>query len=448
MLMKHLYTLIIVSILLVSCADIKTDNTLTDINSRAEQYITYKKSNLNSQFTVLERTSNLDDTFKNKFETVTSVKALSDIYFNYLDSVKSHVKEYKSLSGKAAEINSLQKEFFNKKEITKVGRQFIDVIENFKTDLTPYLEEDYPSIKMALDSLFNTNPVKVLNTGKEDYLSFKFKGVSNATAIANLTLLQANILTIETQLMSKIMGDVQSSANAYRIDVVLTKTKFYPGEKVRGKLLINKSAENLVAKDVVLNGKNVDQKFVKDGEVEIVFDAPKSIGDHPVEGEFTVSQGKLDFTLYFNKSYEVINKPKAKTTTKKKDYNDTKVITDSKPKESINIGSLAIPEISIRGKQATNGVIKLTKSSFRLATIDVVIPNSDLEGIVTEFSFKPDNQPTIKIYGNKLTTKAISILNKSKRGREFKIFNVKSKLKGGKYYRLKTPETIGVELID
>ncbi|MCF6214123.1 MAG: hypothetical protein L3J45_08885 [Flavobacteriaceae bacterium] len=445
--MKYFYTFFIIFFVLVSCADFKTDSALGELNRKAELYNSYKISNLKSEFEILERTSNLDDSFKNKYDLVTSVKNISEDYFNYLDSLKSLVKTHNPTSSKEAELNLLQKEFFNKKEITKAGHQFIEMMERFKSELTPYLEEDYLSTKEALDSLFNTGPVTVLNSGKETYLSFMFKGVSNATAIANLTLIQSNIVAIQTRLMSKIMGDQQLSTNAYKVDVALEKSKYYPGDKVRGKLIINKSTENLIAKDVILNGKNIDEKFIKDGEVEIVFNAPKKVGDYPVEGELTISQGKLDFTLYFNKLYKVVAKPKARARNKKR--NNKKANIEIKPKKNFaNIGSLARPEISIRGKQATRGTIKIAKSSFRLATIDVVIPDSDFEGEVTEFNFKPSNQPTIKIYGNKLTLKAISVLNKSKRGRKFKIFNVKARLKGKKTYRLKTPITINVEIVD
>jgi len=68
--------------------------------------------------------------------------------------------------------------------------------------------------------------------------------------------------------------------------------------------------------------------------------------------------------------------------------------------------------------------------------------------VVTEFSFKAPDQPTLKIYGNKLNRRAINIINKSKRGRRFKIFNVKLRLKSNPSYRLKLPKTVSVEIID
>ncbi|PJC60340.1 MAG: hypothetical protein CO023_01265, partial [Flavobacteriales bacterium CG_4_9_14_0_2_um_filter_35_242] len=102
-----------------------------------------------------------------------------------------------------------------------------------------------------------------------------------------------------------------------------------------------------------------------------------------------------------------------------------------------------------RGNVAdNNGIIKLTRSNFITSSIDVLIPNSDLVVVVSEFSFKPQDQPTQKIYGNLLNSNSISIINKSKRGRQFKIFNLKISLKSNPSFRLKVPDAVTVELID
>jgi len=72
--------------------------------------------------------------------------------------------------------------------------------------------------------------------------------------------------------------------------------------------------------------------------------------------------------------------------------NDTK--KDKKAVLNKDIGVLPIPLISIKGRVADGrGTIKIKKASLRSATIDVVFPNSDYKALVTEFYFKPSNQP-------------------------------------------------------
>jgi hypothetical protein len=312
------------------------------------------------------------------------------------------------------------------------------------------LNKDFPKTQTLLDSLFSIKPVKVLNNKEEPWLSYQFNSVSNIGALVNLTLLQSNIVTIEKHLLTVIMGDDQVNTNAYRVDVVLDKSKYYPGEKINGKLFISKSTENLVPNNVIVNGNNVAKRNFKNGEVAISFRAAKQVGTHPVDGEMSIKQGNLDVVLYFNKSYKVVAKAKPKARVKKKgkvSANDTK--SSKKIVSNKDIGVLPKPLISIRGREADGrGTIKIKKASLRSATIDVVFPNSDYEAFVTEFYFKPSNQPAIKIYGNKLTVRAISILNKSKRGRRFVIFKVKSRLKIKPSYRVKMPATVSIELID
>ncbi len=448
--MKQIYALLMALLLMVSCNNIKTDSTLQQLTLKTENLNTLKKASLKNDITTLENTSKLDDTFKNDFDVASQVLAIADDYFNYLDAVKNHVKTFKPNTGKEKTINSLQKEYFSSKKITKQGLQFLDSLTSFKRKVLFALDKDFLETQTLLDSLFSIKPVKVLNNKKEPWLAYQFKSVSNVEALANLTLLQSNIVTVEKHLLASIMGDEQVNANAYRVDVVLDKSKYYPGEKINGKLFISKSIENLVPNNVIVNGENVSKNNYKDGEVAISIRAAKTIGTHPVDGEMRIKHGNLDLVLYFNKSYKVIAKAKPKTRVKKKDKvaaNNTK--NNEKLISNKDIGVLPKPLISIRGREADGrGTIKIKKASLRSATIDVIFPNSDYKAVVTEFYFKPSNQPALKIYGNKLTVRAISILNKSKRGRKFVIFKVKSRLKIKPSYRVKMPDTVSIELID
>ncbi len=450
--MKQFYAILFALLVVVSCNNIKTDKTVQRLTKKTENLNALKKSGLQSNLAVLKKTASQDDTYKGKFEVASNVSAIAQTYFNYLEKVKTHVKGFKPNKGKEKTINSLQKEFFSSKDVTRQGLQFLDSLGNFKRQYLLVLNKEYPENEALLDSLFNIKPIKLVSNKEESWLSYQFKSVSNIQALANLTLIQSNILDVEANLMTTMMGDQQVNANAYRVDVVLEKTKYYPGDKVRGKLFISKSSENLLPTNVTVNDNEVGKENYKDGEVTISFNASKTIGKHPVEGELTIKKGNHDLTLYFNQSYAVVSKPKPVKHNKK-----PKAVTANTDNDDANnvinkaksLGNLPVPIVSIRGVEANSrGVIRLTKSSFRLATIDVVFPNLDYKAEVTEFYFKPSNQPTIKIYGNKLTTRAISILNKSKRGRTFKIFNVKSKLKIKPSYRVKTPKTVSVEIIN
>jgi len=460
--MKQYYALVIALLLVISCNNVKTDITLQQLTQKTENLIAINKAKLRNDIALLEQIAKINDSVNDTYELVSQVAERADTYLNYLERIKDHVKSFKPNTGKDKTINSLQKEFFSTDKITKQGRQFLDTLNTFKRRLTLSLDNKYPKTLTLLDSLFNTHPVRVLNNKKEPWLAFQFKSVSNKGALANLTLLQANVVAVESSLLSTVLRNKQEATNGYRVVVVLDKTKYYPGETVKGKLLISKSTDNLIPKRVVVNGNAISEDQFKSGEVSISFKAPKEPGLHPVKGELNINNGDNDIVLNFSKSFDVVTKSKVKVTkakkinknqpisvfkqTVKKDIpvNESKKVISNK-----DIGVLPKPVLNIRGQEAdARGVIKVKKAILRFASLDVYFPNSDYEADVVEFSFKPSDQPTIKIYGNKLTTKAISIINKSKRGRKFKIFKVRVKLKIKPSYRVKAPDIVTIELLD
>lgn len=457
--MKQNYFLLIVVLILTSCTDVKTNKTLNELTSRTEAYNSFKLTIFKNELLTLANTAKLDDTFKGKYEIVIKFDSLTENYFNYLDSLKSKIVYAQMFDKKEKHPNFLQNEFFKEKSISDKGQIFLDSINLLNKSLGQLLEPEFLETKILADSILSTKPIKISSTQEEEWLSYQFKSVSNDAAIANITLMQSAIVTIKSQLMKNIMGDEQFSASAYKVDVVLEKTNYYPGDKIRGKLFINKSAENLQPKEAVLNGEKIDKKYFKEGEVEIDMEAPKTEGDYPIEGRLTISQGNLDLTLFFNKSYTVTAKPKNDKVEEsnmvvdknanskvKKVVGNNKIVLGTKNNSLTNLEK---PVIVIRNTTAnSDGTIKLTRSNFKTSSIDVMIPNSDLVIVVSEFNFKPSDQPTQKIYGNQLNGNAISIINKSKRGRQFKIFNLKISLKSTPSFRLKEPNAVTVELID
>jgi len=394
--MKYNYLIIIILIFFTSCNTTKTNNVLIELTKKTENYNQFKLNNFKNEMLSVENTARIDDTFKNKYQD------------NFLDNLNS-----------------------------------------FKKDLKVVLQKKYPTTKILLDSLFKTEPINISKDKKENWLTYQFANSDNITDLAKLTLIQSNVVAVKTQLMLRIMGDNQFSENAYKVDVVLEKSKYYPGEKVKGKLFINKSAENLLPKNVYLNGKEIGYKFIKEGEVDVEMNAPKNVGEYPLDGNLTISQGNLDLTLFFNKTYSVIKKSESNDlSTEQGGSSDANRITNNISKVKV-VANLGHPEVVIRGKVPNNlGVIKLTRGSFKVATIDAIIPNSDESLSVSQFSFKAPNQPTIKTYGNGLNRNAINIINKAKRGTRFMIFNVKLRLKSNPKYRLKTPKLVSVEIID
>jgi hypothetical protein len=85
---------------------------------------------------------------------------------------------------------------------------------------------------------------------------------------------------------------------------------------------------------------------------------------------------------------------------------------------------------------------------LEIATVGALLEDFDfdLNLKVSGFKFKVPGQPTVSVNGSKLDSRAISALNRAKRGDAVQIFDVNAYITNNKSYKLKKVSPVVVEI--
>ena len=89
--------------------------------------------------------------------------------------------------------------FFNDNGYTEKGQEFVDTVNNLKTDVIQYLGSDFPDIEDRLESVFNQRD------DIDDWLDYNFKGFPFIAVVTKLTNIQAQIDHLEEELYTDML---------------------------------------------------------------------------------------------------------------------------------------------------------------------------------------------------------------------------------------------------
>ena len=121
-----------------------------------------------------------------------------------------------------------------------------------------------------------------------------------------------------------------------------------------------------------------------------------------------------------------------------------KPVHDSK---TFRVKNIPPPVGTVRGE---SGMIKMPKRNMEVATIGAKLPDFDFDVKlgVKYFDFKVPGQPTVRVNGTRLNSKAKQLLRHVKRGQTVQIFGIKAVLKGNSGYQIKKVSPVIVEIIN
>ena len=284
--------------------------------------------------------------------------------------------------------------------------------------------------------------------------------------------------------------------NKYKAIVAFDKSAYYPGETLKGKIVLGRYDASMVPSEVTINGESFKSK-IEGGQVVLDGTPVGGIGDRTLKGEFIYKEDGKDVSIPIDTKYSVIPKPNSPVISADKMNvvyrgvsNPITVsfpgISDNKISASapgmrrksgtsyvINPGSGKTVNISATGvlpsgvkvsgskkfriKDIPNptgsirretGVVSMPKSSLMKSTVgaELLDFDFDLKLRVSGFSFRVPGKPTIKVSGNKLNGAAKSALSRAKAGQTVMIFNIKAKIVGNSSYNLRKVAPVTVTL--
>ncbi len=396
--------------------------------------------------------------------------------------------------------------FLNGKE-TKKAKEFKKAIEDYRNYLLNLKIDGKPlsaTMKKNIEERFDTKDEVHGKKGKrkEPWLMANFEGFPTVSTIFKLDSYVNKGAETENEILSNmIRGQMASdvSVTNYEPVVVLDKSAYFPGEKVTGKVALGRVDSTMSFKKVMINGKPVPEDLLTSGYVHLNLPAG-NVGEKEVKGEIVFDENNKDVKLPFVVKYAVIPVPNSavisadkmnvvyrgvdnplsisipgvpdnkisvsapglkKVGTGKYIMNVTKykgkkvqikvsgkvngkTVTDSK---TFRVKNIPPPVGTVRGE---SGVVKMPKRNLELSTINATLPDFDFDVKlgVRSFDFKVPGQPTLRVNGTRLDSKAKQLLRRVKRGQNVQIYNIRAYLKGNSGYQIKKVSPVIVEIIN
>ncbi len=413
------------------------------------------------------------------------------------------VLDYEKLD-KSSTIDNM---FFKEGKITKKGQEFQQKIEDYRSFLLNIKVDgkDLPSEqKERINKRFNTTDVKHGKKGKriEKWLEANFEGFPVVASLFKLDNYVNKSRETENEILSGMIGGqlkADVSVTNYEPVVVLEKSAYFPGETVKGRVALGRVDSTMTFKEVKIGNRPVPKDLLTNGYVELKLPAG-NVGEKDIKGEIIFEEEGKDVKLPFVVTYAVIPVPNHAVISADKmnvvyrgvknplsisipGVSDNKVkvsapglskvkagkyvmdVTKFKGKEvKINVSGVAngkpvhdsktfrvknipAPMGTVRGE---TGMIKMPKRNLEVSTIGATLPDFDFDVKlgVKYFDFKVPGQPTLRVNGTRLNSKAKSLLRHVKRGQTVQIFGIKAYLKGNSGYQIKKVAPVIVEIVN
>ncbi|WGK65333.1 type IX secretion system motor protein PorM/GldM [Croceiramulus getboli] len=431
-------------------------------------------------------------------EQAKQVKEVSDELFNYIGEVRATVTADVDQS-RYAQMNRsdvLDEYWFTGDRPTKEGQEFLSKIEEYKTKMAAILGDS--ELNQSVQSNFDLSPVKTNEGATQDWLNYNFEGYPMAASITRFTQMQNDIRAAQSAVFSGLLqGQLESevSLSNYQAIVVPEKTAFFNGENFKGKVVLGRFDSSLTFDEVVINGKKVDK--LEAGQVVLDFPAG-SVGEKEILGELKYTEGEEQKSIPIKSSYAVIPKPNSAVISADKMnvvYRGVdNPMTISIPgvgnvsanapglKATGGAGNYLMNVTSVKGREVTikvsgklpggetvsdnktfrikdiprpvgavrgeMDIVKMQRNGLEISTISAALPDFDfdLKLNVTGFKMKVDGQATVEVNGNRLDSRAKSVLQRAKRGSTVQIFDIEAKIAGNSGYKLKKVSPVFVEL--
>ena len=426
------------------------------------------------------------------------IKTYSADFYIYLEELKDKMtvniedrKDYESMD----QTTFLDEYFFKGDKFTDKGKQFLDQINGYRTDVTKVLGENNQFANILVKR-FSTNAVTNRDGKKIKWLDYRFKGFPLVASLTNLTQMQADIKNTEADIISNLLGgqlESEVSMTNYNGIVNLKKNAFYPGDKVEGTVVLGRYDPSLRPSRVVLNGKPYDN--FENGAVNLDLRAG-SVGDRKIEGTIFFMENEVEVPVPFESSYSVISKPNSAVVSADKMnvvYRGLQnPLTISIPGVPANLVKASAPglrqvkgssymispkagdkvTISVTGKlpdgkpiktpktfrvkdipaamgsvRGQYGTVRMPKSGLVNTPVGAGLPDFlfDLNLQVTSFKVKVPGQLAIIVKGTKFNAAAKKALSKARRGDMINIFDIKAEIKNNSY-KLKKVLPVNIEL--
>src|SRR5690606_5127481 len=256
-------------------------------------------------------------------EDAKKIKELSSEYYLYLENLKKEMmadvedpKDYQVMD----KTDYLDQRFFQGGQLGADGKEFLDRLENYRSQITTVMPEELEAVKSSVKTRFETGDengkVTKRDGTKQDWLNYNFEGYPLVASLTKSTALQADIkATEEDALKAMLQGQLSSEVSMTNYTTLLEQEKsaFYAGEKFAGSIVLGRKDATTRPNEVnlTLDGRKLSEGtdyVIEDGKVRLTVGAG-SAGDHRSEGELIFMQDGEEVSVKVSQSFATITKP-------------------------------------------------------------------------------------------------------------------------------------------
>ncbi|AEM69890.1 gliding motility-associated protein GldM [Allomuricauda ruestringensis DSM 13258] len=402
----------------------------------------------------------------------------------------------------------LDQKFFQGDNLGPEGKEFMKQINDYREGVINALPDEYKSLKTGVETRFATGDedgkVEKRDGTRQDWINYHYEGFPLVASLTKMTQLQADIKTTEQEVLKTLLeGELTEAVSLtnFMSGLDAPKTAYYAGEKYDGKIVVSKTdrTSTPVKAELTLDGRPLTEG--KDYELEAggikMLISAGTPGDHTIKGTMTYMQDGVEVPVEVNNTFATISMPNAAVISADKmnvvyrgvanpmtisipGIPDNKVsasapglsrrsgsnyimnpgtgrsvtITASgtlpdgkgiRTSSEFRIKDIPRPSGTVRGE---SGSIKMPRKNLEIATVSAMLEDFDfdLNLAVNQFKFKVPGQPTVVVNGNKLDSRAKSVLARAGRGESVQIFDIQAYITNNKSYKLKKVSPVMVEL--
>jgi len=412
------------------------------------------------------------------------------------------LKEYAQMDkGEALDV------IFFKEGSDQVAAEFLDMINEYKMHVIQVFGSQYPEYIEMVEARFFTGDengnIQNRDGMDQPWLNANFQGFPLVSSLAKFAMMQNDIRQTEHDVYTTLMGKeltMSSKVNQsnYTSLLVTEKGAYYQGEKFDGSVILGRKGGAQNPNGVSLK---IDGRKLRESEYDLIPGGVKlkvnagTPGDHLIEGDLIFLNEGEESKIKVNQTYTVISKPNSAVISADKmnvvyrgvqnpmtisipGIQDSKVrasapglkrvrgskynlfpssgrevkinvsgtLPDGKRVSSVStfrIKEIPKPAGYFRGK---SGSFTIPKSSLERGTVEARLEDFDFDlPLQTKsFRFRAPGQPSVVVNGDKLDSKAKSMLSRIKNGQTVIISDIEVIIPSNPSYKLGQTSPISI----
>ncbi|MCK4562712.1 MAG: gliding motility protein GldM, partial [Flavobacteriaceae bacterium] len=201
--------------------------------------------------------------FLSKNKQAQEIKKTSDEVYAYIESMKTELtnevedkSNYESMDG----TDKGDTYFFAGDKNSEKGDEFLSNMAKIKDAYTKILGKEFKGIVTSVSERFDTSDQEVGEKGIQPWLRNRYEGFPLITTVTNLSVIQADIKTSETEMLSAmIQGQLESDVSMKNYNAILIPNTpaTLQGSNFQGKIVLGRYDDKLVPTKVIINGKEI-----------------------------------------------------------------------------------------------------------------------------------------------------------------------------------------------